>query len=132
AFLSDRDGAAQLYLLPMSGGEAAKITDRKESIYAFRWSPDRRHIALLMNEPKSDAPQARERDKDDARLAEKDDRLPRIWDVDVASRAVRQVTTEHFRIGQIEFTPAGDRLIVAASAQPLEDRFNDAIFAVDL
>src|SRR6476661_4809267 len=88
AFLSDRDGASQLYRLPMSGGEAEKITDRKESISAFRWSPDGRQIALLMAEPKSDAQQKREKDKDDARVTEKDDRLPRIWDVDVTSRAI--------------------------------------------
>jgi len=132
AFLSDRDGASQLYLLPMSGGEAEKITDRKESIGAFRWAPDGRHIALLMAEAKSDAQQKREKDKDDARVAEKDDRLARIWDVDVTSRAIRQITTSHFRIGQIEFAPGGDRLIVAASPKPDEDRFNEAIFSVDL
>jgi dipeptidyl aminopeptidase/acylaminoacyl peptidase len=131
AFLSDRDGASQLYLLPMNGGEAEKITDRKESIGAFRWSPDGRHIALLMAEPKPEAQQKREQDKDDARVAEKEDRLARIWDVDVASHAIRQVTSAAFRIGQIEFAGA-DRLIAAASAKPLEDRFNEAIFAVDL
>lgn len=129
AFLSDRDGAAQLYLLPLGGGEAAKLTDRKESISAFRWSPDGKHIALLMAEPKSEAQLTREKDLDDARVAEKEDRLARVWDVDVASRAIRQVTSAAFRIGQIEFTPAGE-LIAAASAKPLEDRFNEAIYAV--
>ena len=132
AFLSDRDGASQLYLLPMGGGEAEKITDRKEAIGAFRWAPDGRHIALLMAEPKSDAQQKREKDKDDARVADKDDRLARIWDVDVTSRAIRQITTARFRIGQIEFAPGGDRLIVAASPKPDEDQFNEAIFSVDL
>ena len=86
AFLSDRDGAAQLYLLPLGGGEAAKLTDRKESISAFRWSPDGRHIALLMPEPKTDAQLTREKDKDDAHVAEKEDRLARVWDVDVRPR----------------------------------------------
>jgi dipeptidyl aminopeptidase/acylaminoacyl peptidase len=132
AFLSDRDGASQLYLLPMSGGEAEKITDRKESIDAFRWAPDGRHIALLMEEPKSDAQQKREKDKDDARVADKDDRLARIWDVDVTSRAIRQITTARFRIGQIEFAPGSDRLIVAASPRPDADQFNEAIFSVEL
>ena len=130
AFLSDRDGAAQLYLLPMAGGEAEKITDRKESISAFRWAPDGAHIALLMEEPKPEAQQTREKDKDDARVAEKEDRRARIWDVAIASHAIRQVTTASYRIGQIEFTPAGDTLIVAASARPLEDRFNESIFIV--
>ena len=85
-----------------------------------------------MAEPKPDAQQQREKDKDDARVAEKEDRLARIWDVDVASHAIRQITTAPYRIGQIEFAPAGDRLIVAASAKPHEDRFNEAIFSVDL
>ena len=132
AFLSDRDGAAQLYLLPMSGGEAEKLTDRKESISAFRWAPDGRHLALLMNEPRTEAQQARDKDKDDARIADKDDRMPRIWDLELASRAVRQVTTARMRIGQIEFVPGGDRLIAAASAKPDEDAFNEAIFSIDL
>ena len=132
AFLSDRDGADQIYLLRMRGGEAEKITDRKDRIQSFRWSPDGRHIAFLMAEPKSDAQLAREKDKDDARVAEKEDRLARIWDVDVASHAVRQVTSTPHRIGQIEFTPAGDTLIVAASAKPYADQFNEAIFSVDL
>ena len=30
AFLSDRDGAAQIYLVSMRGGEAEKLTDRKD------------------------------------------------------------------------------------------------------
>src|SRR5262249_28162597 len=52
AFLSDRDGTQQLYRLPMRGGEAEKLTDRKDAVRAFRWSPDGRRIALLMPEPK--------------------------------------------------------------------------------
>jgi dipeptidyl aminopeptidase/acylaminoacyl peptidase len=132
AFLSDRDGAAQLYLLPMSGGESRRVTDRKERIEAFRWSPDGRQIALLMAEPKSEAQQQREKDKDDARVAEKDDRLARVWTVDVESHALKQITTVPFRIGQIEFTRGGEELIAAASAKPYEDRFNEAIYRVDL
>src|SRR5262245_46477922 len=38
-FLSDRDGPAQIYRLSMRGGEAEKLTDRKDAIRAFRWSP---------------------------------------------------------------------------------------------
>ena len=132
AFLSDRDGGAQLYLLPMSGGEAEKITDRKEAIGSFRWSPDGRRIALLMPEPKPEALQAREKEKDDAHVAEKEDRLARLWNLDVASRAITRVDTTPLRIAQIEFTPAGDRVIAAASSKPHEDRFNEAIYAIDL
>src|SRR5476649_2473044 len=57
AFVSDRDGTAQLYRLPMRGGEAEKLTDHHEAVGAFRWSPDGARIALLMAEPKADAQQ---------------------------------------------------------------------------
>ena len=40
AFLSDRDGAAQIYRLSMRGGEGEKLTDRKDEIRAFRQSPE--------------------------------------------------------------------------------------------
>jgi dipeptidyl aminopeptidase/acylaminoacyl peptidase len=132
AFLSDRDGAAQLYRLPMGGGEAEKLTDRKESISAFRWSPDGARIAFLMTEPKPEAQQTREKDKDDARVVDKDDRFTRVWTLDIASRAVAQVTNARHRIEQIEFMPDGNRLIAVASQKPDEDAFNEAIFAIDL
>jgi dipeptidyl aminopeptidase/acylaminoacyl peptidase len=108
------------------------LTDRKERIEAFRWSPDGGRIALLTAEPKPDAQQQREKDKDDARVAEKGDRRARIWTIELGSHALKQITTAPFRIGQIEFARGGERLIVAASAKPEEDRFNEAIFSVDL
>jgi dipeptidyl aminopeptidase/acylaminoacyl peptidase len=132
AFLSDRDGAAQLYLLAMNGGEAEKMTDRKDAIGAFRWSPDGRRIALLMPEPKPEAQVTREKDKDDARVAEKEERLSRLWLLDVASRAISAVATAPLRISQVEFAPSGAQLFAAASAKPHADQFNEAIYSIDL
>jgi dipeptidyl aminopeptidase/acylaminoacyl peptidase len=132
AFLSDRDGTAQLYLLPMGGGEAERITNHKDRIESFRWSPDGQRLAFLMPEAKSDAREQRDKDKDDAHVAEKEDRLSRVWMVELGSRATRPITSAPFRIGQIEFAPGGDHLIAAASAKPQEDRFNEAIYRVDL
>src|SRR5205823_2030983 len=82
AFTSDRDGAAQLYLLSLRGGEARKLTDRKERVESFRWAPDGTRIALLMADPKPEALQTRERDKDDSRVVDKDERHARVWILD--------------------------------------------------
>src|SRR5712692_9938046 len=118
AFLSDRDGALQLYRLSMRGGEAEKLTDRKDAVRAFRWSPDGRRIALLMPEPKPEAQVQRERDKDDSRVADKDVRHGRVWMLDVTSRSLTQVTTINWRIGDLEWMPDGTRLVAAASEKP--------------
>jgi dipeptidyl aminopeptidase/acylaminoacyl peptidase len=132
AFLSDRDGPAQLYLLTMAGGEARRITDRKERVEAFRWSPDGTQIALLAAEPKSDLELQREKDKDDAHVAEKEERLARVWTVDIGSHALKQITSVPFKIRQIEFAPGGERLIAVASPQPYDGRFNEAIYSIDV
>jgi dipeptidyl aminopeptidase/acylaminoacyl peptidase len=132
AFLSDRDGAAQLYRLPLRGGEADKLTDRKDAIDSFRWSPDGTRIALLTAEPKSDAQLEREKDKDDSRVVDIDSRPPRVWIVDVASHEMKQMTSAPFRVSQIEWLPGGDRLVAAASVKPDSDHFNEGIYVIEL
>ncbi len=132
AFLSDRDGPAQLYRLPMRGGEAEKLTDRKDAIRAFRWSPDGRRIALLMSEPKPDAQVQRERDKDDSRVVDRDARHPRVWLLDVASKALSQVTTNDWRIADVAWMPDSAHLAAVASDSPAADAWNERLYTIDV
>ena len=132
AFTSDRDGAPQLYRLSLRGGDAEKLTDRKDAVGAFRWSPDGRRIALLMTEPKADTEQQREKDKDDGRVVDKDDRHPRIWMLDVDTRALAQITSGRWQIRQIEWLPTGDRLIAIATSKPDVDQWTDHLYTIKL
>ncbi len=132
AFLSDRDGPAQLYRLSMRGGDAEKLTDRKEAMSAFRWSPDGSRIAFLMPEAQPEERQKRERDKDDSKVIDKDDRHPRVWIVDIATRSIRQVTSGAWQISQIEWAPSGDRVIASATSKPEEEAFNHQLYSIDL
>ena len=48
AFLSARNGArAQVYALTMNGGEARRLTDLKDGVTAFAWSPDGTRLACV-------------------------------------------------------------------------------------
>jgi len=132
AFTSDRDGAAQLYLLPMRGGEAERLTDRQERVEAFRWSPDGTRIALLMNESKPEALQQREKDKDDARVVDKEARHERVWLVDPATKKLTQATAGPWQVSQIEWLPDGRRLLAIATDRPEVDQWIDAIYTIDL
>jgi dipeptidyl aminopeptidase/acylaminoacyl peptidase len=132
AFISDRGGSRQLYRLSLRGGEAETLTDRKEDVELFRWSRDGARIALLMKEPKPEALQNRERDKDDARVVDKDDRRARVWMLDVASKGLKPITTGPWKIDAITWTPDGRRLIASATARPEVDRWNERIYAIDV
>src|SRR5262245_38342466 len=48
AFTSSRDGKTNLYILPVGGGEAEKVTDVKSGVGNYEWSHDGNMIAFLM------------------------------------------------------------------------------------
>jgi Tol biopolymer transport system component len=48
AFTSSRDSKTNLYVLPLGGGEAEKITDVKTSVGEYDWCHDGKMIAFIM------------------------------------------------------------------------------------
>ena len=46
AFLSDREGTQQVYLMDLGGGEARRLTEAKEGVHAFAFSRDGRWLAF--------------------------------------------------------------------------------------
>ncbi len=132
AFLSSRGGAPQIYLLPMDGGEALALTEGKSDVRSFEWSPDGREIAFIATEPRSPEEEKKIKDKDDARVVDKDDRNGRVWIVDVASKAVRQLTHDPWAVSQVRWTPKGDALVVQATDRPASEQETDRICGVSL
>jgi dipeptidyl aminopeptidase/acylaminoacyl peptidase len=95
AFVSNRDNekAAQLYVLPIEGGEAIKLTDLKESVDEITWSPDGTRIAFSS------------RVRDDA-YDEEDDR----------KRRPRHITTLKYRLDSVGWTFDRPRHLFAVDA----------------
>src|SRR5205814_10179036 len=48
AFISDRDGTAQLYVMPADGGEARKLTSIPQGAANPVWSPDSSRVAVVV------------------------------------------------------------------------------------
>lgn len=110
AFLSNREDEKQpqVYLLPVDGGEARKLTDLKGEIQAFSWSPDGSRLLLQF---RAKDPEDIEREKDEEkkklgivcreidRVFYKEDGvgfLPHqrthLWTVDVETGQTKQIT----------------------------------------
>jgi dipeptidyl aminopeptidase/acylaminoacyl peptidase len=130
AFLSDRGEFRQIFLLSMDGGEATPLTTGKRVVQSFAWSPDGKQIAFLAPEPKTDQEDKKEKDKDDARVADRDEHLARAWLLDVESGKVRQLTSGAWRVNEIEWAPDGTRLIVSATDHPESDEETNRIYAI--
>ena len=130
AFLSDRDGNNQIYLLSMDGGEALRLTEGKHSIQSFDWSPDGKQISFLAPEPRTDEEDKKIRDRDDARVVDKDNRLPRLWIFDVGSKKIHQLTSGSWRVSDPQWKPNGEGLIVIASNRPELDVPTSRIYSI--
>jgi dipeptidyl aminopeptidase/acylaminoacyl peptidase len=61
AFLSNRSGKNQLYVIKPNGGEAFQVTASEEDISTFEWSPDGQSIAYLQNKKNEDKKKEEER-----------------------------------------------------------------------
>ena len=74
AFLASRDAAAgkdsddivDVWVIPVDGGEASRLTDHKSKIKAFEWTKDSTSIVFLAERVKSEAQKAAEKAGDDA------------------------------------------------------------------
>lgn len=122
AFMSDRveDGKQLLYLMPRGGGEAHLLTETKGAVSWVAWSPDGAEIALLMDDPETDEERQRKEDKDDAIEFEKNHKFTRVWIIDVASKAMRCVTTGAVQVWEASWSPDGQAFALIASAEPYE------------
>src|SRR5208283_4112804 len=111
AFLSNRDDQQQIYVMRTDGGEAAALTKGKRSVRSFGWSPDGKQIAFLAPEAKSDAEEKKDKDKDDARVVDKDDKQPRLWLLLLAGGEPKALTDSKWEVSELAWLPAGDRIV---------------------
>jgi len=132
AFISDRSGTNQIYVFGAGGGEPAQLTEGKNAIQSFEWSPDGNQIAFIAPEPKSDDDDKKEKEKDDVRVVDRDSRPARLWVLDVETRKVRRLTSAPWRISEARWLPDGTGFIVIGTDRPESDQWTNQILSVTM
>ena len=93
----------QVYLLSMNGGEARRITNLKNGVSLFRWSPDGTRLVTVSRIGPSDSRTGDSKDRSDVRHYQNssykfndtgwfDDRRTHFWVVDIRSGNPKQIT----------------------------------------
>jgi dipeptidyl aminopeptidase/acylaminoacyl peptidase len=125
AFLSNRDGNTQVYLIPEDGGPAAPLTSCKYGVSAFRWSPGGKSIAYLAKDdtapPEDDGPQ----------IADDERRLERLWVVDTATKKITRIGKAGYRIDELEWYDDA-HILVSATDTPRVERYSNEIYSISV
>jgi len=132
AFISNRAEKPQVYLISLKGGEAKVLTDCKTGVLSFEWAPDGHRIVYMTSEPDSEEEEKRKKEKDDERVVDIDDKPPRLWVMDVASKDVKQLTQRPWRIFSYTWTPDGKRLVVMATDKNHPELLTERLYALDV
>jgi len=133
AFLSNRtEEQQQIFVMSMNGGEGRAITKGKRSVKAFEWSPDGKSIAFLAPDAKTEEEEKKEKDKDDAKVVDKDDKRARLWILNVATGETRALTKPSWEMKELAWLPSGDRVVVKGTEHPESDQYTDRIFSVQV
>ncbi len=122
AFLSNRKSTAdekkvknQIWLLPVDGGEAYKLTGASEGVISSQWMPDGKSILYLTQEtlPKPEK-EKKERDKKlkfDALVVDKEKYRKEFHLIDVKTKSERKVYVGDYGVEQFDISPDG-KLVV--------------------
>ena len=131
AFLSTRGEKAQIYVIPVDGGEARAVTSLKQGAGSgAAWSPDGKQIAFTavpLEEPR-DASKPYRVDRHVYRFNEMeylDDVVQALYVVSVDGGEARRLTNDRATSSQPQWSPDGTEILFASSMQP--DK-HDALF----
>ena len=142
----DREDAVQVYLLPLDGGEARRLTDLPRGVEEVEWSPDGKQLLITTTSRGATREEdARRRGKDTTRKPgtppESDyhyierlnylyngrgliyDQVAQLWVVDAASGAPRRLTDGAAAVENPAWSPDGTRIVYVSNRRADRDLF---------
>lgn len=134
AFISDRDGKPQIWLLNVEGGEASEITDIKTGVAAFEWSPAGQKIAMIVPDGPTDDEAKKIKEHDDVRVVDQDYKWTHLYVVDVNGKQSKQITSGNLTVDDFCWSPDGKQIAYSTQPTPrIRDRNNTdiSVIAVD-
>ena len=139
AILSDREkeGHAQIYLLPRDFGEAVRLTNVEGQIFTHRrganpmaWSSDGSKIAFLMDDPDAHGDKRRGLNTEDPVKYEKSPAYMRLYIVDVSTGEVEYVSPDGLQVWEFAWSNDDSRFAAVATDLPFESDWYQCHLAV--
>lgn len=117
AFLSDRSGKTNIWMIRPDGGEAIPATEfEKLSVGSFRWLPDGSGFVFTAVDPPTPEEERRKKEKEDPIRVDRDFKYARLYHYRLGDKDPTKLTAEDYHVNDFDVSPDGRG--VAFSAQP--------------
>src|SRR5207253_4255284 len=114
------------------GGEASPLTKGKRGVKNFARSPNSKQIAFLAPDARTEAEEKKEKDKDDARVVDKEDKHSRLWLLTLNTGEAKALTEPKWDVREAVCHPSGSGLMLSATDHPESDQNTERIFSFRL
>lgn len=133
AFLSTRDGTAQVYVVDPPDGQPRRFTQSPTTVVDFKWVADGSQMAYLAVEPRTLDERKRIAEGDDPIVANQGHRNTRLYRVPAEGGPGQLVTPAHRHVTSFNWAPDGSKVVYAAQATPRNrDTFHVDLYELDL
>jgi dipeptidyl aminopeptidase/acylaminoacyl peptidase len=118
AFLSDRDGKKQIYLISPTGGEAREISKSETAVIAFKWMPDGKSLIYTASDADTKAMKDRKEKYGEFEIVKSEYQMNHLWMQPLDGKAAQLTKGADFSVTGFSISPDGTKIAFGAAANP--------------
>ena len=133
AFISSRDGNAQIYISDPIEGHPRRVTNSPTGITYFKWSPNNEDFGYLAADDLTEEEKVRIRLGDDPIVANEGYKFSRLYITSTRGGKASLITTADRHVLSFDWAPDGSKIAYAGQRTPKnQDAFNVDLYEIEL